>query len=87
MSLTDAELTEEEKVEAGMMLGEIVALARAVNVDAVRELAQISGRFDTVTSIFDPTRWIREHAAVEAASRVAGAFLAFRRVIDAEAQE
>jgi len=70
--------------EAGRALAMIVVITKSVDLTEIEELLREAQRFDTVTSMLDPTRWMREHRSVEASARVARAFLAFRKVIDEE---
>jgi len=76
------ERLDEQIHEAAQQLALVVVMAKTLDVDAVGEVARESSRFDTLVSMIDPTRWMREHGAVEASSKVARAFLEFRRVID-----
>lgn len=69
----------------GEQLAAVVMLARCIDLADVEALYQTGRHFDTVTSILDPTRWMREHKAMEASMAVARAFVAFRKAIDESA--
>jgi hypothetical protein len=84
--MTEAETNMDDRRirEGSEALAAIILISREVDLEAIREIAGASQRFDTITSMLDPTRWMREHKAVAASSHVAAAFLKFRKVIDEE---
>lgn len=79
--LSDAEL-----LEVSSDVANIILLARTLDVDDVAVWAEAARRsrerHDTITSILDPTAWLRDQRGIAATAKVAAAFLAFRRSID-----
>jgi hypothetical protein len=78
----DDDTNDADEVLAGEHLAALIVVARAIDTAGVEKLIQTARQFDTVTSMLDPTRWMRQHAGVHASADVARAFLAFRAVID-----
>lgn len=70
------------------MIRNIVALARAISVDDAAAVWEQFERNEAVIPMVDPTAWIQHGHAAQRGTRVAGAFLAFRRrLAEIEAEE
>lgn len=81
-----APLTDEQLFAISTEVANVVLLARMIDIADVEEWARhaerVQSNFDTVTSLLDPTRWMRDRRAVAATTKTAAAFLELRRVIE-----